>query len=931
MKTKLILDVRKTQYAQLNSIVMGRVGDKASNTVDVYVVDGFTPYNLNGSDVYFECAKPDNTAVRDKDGIKIIDASRGHFEYTFPAQTFAAIGKSKQAYFSIEKNSTVKATTQDFIIVSIPDALTNRIPSQTYISQLDQLIKDLEAMQLEVLNAAAYQEAHDAKIFAEQAKSISESVKAQLDQIVIAGSIDPETKQARVDETGFAYNLLKERLDAMSNKSTANAKKTSDLTAKVKKFFVTPEEYGAVGDGVTDDYEAIKAMMAEAGHIVYFGKDKTYVVKTFGFFSTVDNLTIDGNGSTIKLQDGSQLLERVKANIETYYENYAFLLGGSGVRVKNLDFKANADNVWFMHNGEKYYGYQGDIGVPGLPNKYITTTAVQCYGNDFLVENCKFYDFGGGVRFNGEVFLGDKKVDGGTVRNCEFYNGFRDQISTFHSKNVLFEDCLFVDNQRKAIQIYLDVKGAKLRRNRVFVNPANIRKWYPTWSPSQPDAELSGFAVKNPGYPALMYSVEDVVIEDNKLQGCANAIFIRDYSKNVTVDRNTFTDCPTVIQTTTGMEGVINVRDNTLVNSGDLMLLTLNKNSAFDAEYAKNVVTNVNLLNNIIKEKGNVIRVDPKAQQDIYKSITVTVEGNECTGTALPIRYSGSVNNLPYFSLIQSRNLVNGRTNEITRYNTVTFPQELKNFYVQSNSIGSKQGAGYDYIKLFTLKSKIASSTCFLTGKIFNTSGSGIHYCNFYASVRTHYDGINSNSIIEASVDRIIGSRAINSLQFVDRLEGTERVTDVFGYVNNESGQTIFQFDSPQGMTQNFTFVTPDSNAWTNNRGTGNITESVSTKYSDDTGWLNLSTSFGSVSGRPTRYRRLNGVISVIGSVSNATNGTTFATLPVGFRPIQPMVFVVMDAVGGKGVELTINTDGGMVLQNLSTNAVVHITATFSI
>ncbi|PFQ01437.1 BppU family phage baseplate upper protein [Bacillus cereus] len=214
MKTRLILDINKTQYAQLNSLVTGRVGDKASNTVDVYVVDGFIPYNLTGSDVYFECAKPDNTSVRDKNGITMIDAAKGHFEYTFPAQTFASVGKSKQAYFTVEKNSTVKATTQDFVIVSLPDALTNRIPSQTYISQLEELIWQLEQIELDLLNSAAYREAHDAKTFAEQAKSISESVQEQLNQIVINSSIDPETKQARVDETGAVHQTLKERIDS---------------------------------------------------------------------------------------------------------------------------------------------------------------------------------------------------------------------------------------------------------------------------------------------------------------------------------------------------------------------------------------------------------------------------------------------------------------------------------------------------------------------------------------------------------------------------------------------------------------------------------------------------------------------------------------------------------------------------------------------
>ncbi|MGE6617748.1 BppU family phage baseplate upper protein, partial [Bacillus mycoides] len=258
MKTKLILDVNKVEYAQLNSIVTGRVGDKAENIVDVYVVSGSIPYDLTGSEIYFECAKPDNSYVRDKNGIVMKSASQGHFEYTFPTQTFGAVGKSKQAYFSIEKNTAVKATTQDFVLITLPDASTNRIPSATYISQLDELIKELEGMQLDVLNSEAYQEAQDAKTFAKQAKntseqanSTSESVQKQLNQVVIGGSIDPETKQARVDENGDVHATVKERIDSEANKR----KKT---TNKLDKLFVTYDDFGAKLDGVSDDTVSIQ-------------------------------------------------------------------------------------------------------------------------------------------------------------------------------------------------------------------------------------------------------------------------------------------------------------------------------------------------------------------------------------------------------------------------------------------------------------------------------------------------------------------------------------------------------------------------------------------------------------------------------------------------------------------------------------------------
>lgn len=258
MKTKLILDINKTQHAQLNSIVTGRVGDKASNIVDVYVIDNGTPYNLTGNTVFFECVKPDNTVVRDDNGVKIIDAAKGHFEYTFPTETFGAIGKAKQAFMSIEKDKTVRATTQDFVLITLPDATTNRIPSESYVSDLEKLIKELNEMALEEINSQAAAEASAAKDFANKANDLSISIQKQLDTIVINGDSSVEAAQARTDINGNSSRTLKERLDKEQVKvdklsEMANKPKTIEqvIEKMIKKELVTIVCYG---DSITFGY-----------------------------------------------------------------------------------------------------------------------------------------------------------------------------------------------------------------------------------------------------------------------------------------------------------------------------------------------------------------------------------------------------------------------------------------------------------------------------------------------------------------------------------------------------------------------------------------------------------------------------------------------------------------------------------------------------
>ncbi|WP_304521814.1 BppU family phage baseplate upper protein [Bacillus toyonensis] len=140
MKIKLVLDINKNLQAQLNAVVTGRQGDKVSNTVNVFVVDGGIPYNLTGNTIFYEGLKPNDAYVRDSSGVKMINATQGNFEYTFRPETFGVAGIGKRSYFTIEQGGTVRASTQDFGLVTLADAMTGNTMSGPYISELEELI-----------------------------------------------------------------------------------------------------------------------------------------------------------------------------------------------------------------------------------------------------------------------------------------------------------------------------------------------------------------------------------------------------------------------------------------------------------------------------------------------------------------------------------------------------------------------------------------------------------------------------------------------------------------------------------------------------------------------------------------------------------------------------------------------------------------------
>lgn len=150
MKTTFELDIQKEKYEYTSLIVTGRMGDLASNTVDVYIKNGGEPHPLTNLTVFYECVKPDDTAVRDKEGVNIIDAAKGHFTYTFPAEVFSAPGQVKRSFFSIEKDKTFRATTQEFLVISLHDALTGHIESETYISEFDKALEMVKGYRKEI-------------------------------------------------------------------------------------------------------------------------------------------------------------------------------------------------------------------------------------------------------------------------------------------------------------------------------------------------------------------------------------------------------------------------------------------------------------------------------------------------------------------------------------------------------------------------------------------------------------------------------------------------------------------------------------------------------------------------------------------------------------------------------------------------------------
>ena len=91
----------------------------------------------------------------------------------------------------------------------------------------------------------------------------------------------------------------------------------------LQKEYVTPEMFGGVGDGITDDTDALRQCFM-SGKEIQFLENKTYVCS--GTLDILTGTNLDGNGSTIKFTNTSDIT------------NHTFLQGSSvqNVRLENL-------------------------------------------------------------------------------------------------------------------------------------------------------------------------------------------------------------------------------------------------------------------------------------------------------------------------------------------------------------------------------------------------------------------------------------------------------------------------------------------------------------------------------------------------------------------------------------------------------------------
>lgn len=344
---------------------------------------------------------------------------------------------------------------------------------------------------------------------ANSAETKANSIQTQFDGVVLQGSIDPETAQARVDLDGVSYPTLKSRIDA-------EQEKINDRARKDRLPYFDVRDFGA-STSSTDNSEAINSAIQAAYNA---GGGKVYIpAGEFIITSSLilkEKVSIEGSGMVYRETGGTII--RCQGDI-------------SAIKTGLVDADTSDMRSLILSNflvvGDKTLtvGTRTGYGLSGSHLRYNVVLfqvgfkyfkdgihLSEAWTADFYKVLCNYNDSYGIYIEN----AGNRLNFYGCEMNNNGVNGFRSPSGTFKkNQGLLFSGCLFERNTSHGIQL----NGTQ----NVQFN--------------------SNYFEGNGGYNLYLrgmsgYENHSVTLEGNRFYGTASAatgINIGDFTYNVTI------------------------------------------------------------------------------------------------------------------------------------------------------------------------------------------------------------------------------------------------------------------------------------------------------------------------------------------------------------------------------------------------------------
>ena len=268
----------------------------------------------------------------------------------------------------------------------------------------------------------------------EAAEGIMGATLGQPVPVTLAAGMDDQTKLYLYlgSEAGYSYGHVYAYING--------AWTDTGLYGTAELPFVTPEMYGAAGDGITDDtaaFNAAVAAAATAGQYVMCGSGKSYHLT--GEVAVSSSCIIDGAGCTVVLDSHE-------------HRTHIFYVTADGVVIRN--FRAVSERQDDFENGETNPVVYTETKTDNNEFVHIRT------GNNGVVENITTSEVGFPVFFGFSTISHNWKVRSINAEGALF------GVHVSRAEGVLIEDCditLAPDANQKCHCVYINDLAAHVQ------------------------------------------------------------------------------------------------------------------------------------------------------------------------------------------------------------------------------------------------------------------------------------------------------------------------------------------------------------------------------------------------------------------------------------------------------------------------------------
>lgn len=248
-----------------------------------------------------------------------------------------------------------------------------------------------------------------------------------------------------IEQSGFEpnENLITDQVNTILNSKPQLSSSVQNHSLTLNKFasssvkYVTPEQYGAVGDGETDDSLAIQGAI-DSCYPVFFTSNKTYIVTELLLWQ---GCILYGNGATLK-----------RPNLkETPYEYDDETINSS--YMINCELNSQPGNI-------EYSSYDGQIEIRDL--------VFDCNGFSMWdpTSGTSPYSTGYCIRCSGNTINETLYWENVLIDNCSFKNGYAPCVFSNEYVNLTMNNCYINDSYG----IYINKSSNKVDLNNIKYN-----------------------------------------------------------------------------------------------------------------------------------------------------------------------------------------------------------------------------------------------------------------------------------------------------------------------------------------------------------------------------------------------------------------------------------------------------------------------------